>query len=163
MFPLLRISRRLHLEASIWVDRALDNFPSILDDPRSAALWDKSVDHVEVHSDGPLQVGSTFDTIGPARRCRPGQRTCYRVAVLDPMTNKLEIMRHPFFVHGTWTMHLVPEGERTKVDCAVDALAKRRCLPILLVLIAARGSLFGDLGSLKTLIETHTTTDDEVP
>lgn len=149
----MEISRNLHLEASIWVDRALDDFPSILADPRSVALWDRSVDHVEVHSGGPLQVGSTFDTVGPARGRRPGQRTSYRVVTLDRSTNAVELLSHPFFVHGLWTLHFVPYGERTKVDCAVDATVKRRYLPLLPILITVRESLLGDLGSLKTLIE----------
>jgi hypothetical protein len=119
----VRVSRQLHLEASIWVDRAFDNFPPILGDPRGVALWDKSVDHVDVDTEGPLRVGSTFDAIGPARGRRPGQLTSYRVAYLDRMTNTVEILQHPFFTHGVWSMHFAPNGERTKVDCAVDLTA----------------------------------------
>jgi hypothetical protein len=157
----MRISRQLHLQASICVDRALDDFPPILGDPRSVALWDKSVDHVEVHTDGPLEVGSIFDTIGPARGRRPGQRTSYRVVAIDRTTNTVEILNHPLLAYGRWTMDLAASGERTKVDCAVDLTAKRRYFPILPVLVAARGSLLRDLVSLKKLIETYDITHDD--
>ncbi|HEY3843110.1 MAG TPA: hypothetical protein VGL48_07640 [Acidimicrobiales bacterium] len=99
-------------------------------------------------------MGSTFDTIGAARGRRPGERTSYRVVTLDRTTNTIEILHHRFTC-GVWTMHFVPNGERTKVDCAVDLTAKRRYLPILPVLRAARGSLLQDLNRLKNLFETY--------
>jgi len=115
----MRVSRRLHLQASVW------------------------------SPNGPLRVGSTFDTIGPHRGRRPGQRTSYQVTALGPTVNTVEILHHRLFEHAVSTFRFFPAGQRTKVACSVDLVAKRRYILIVPALGAARGSLLGDLGYLR--------------
>lgn len=146
-------SRTLRLESSVWVDRALDDFPPLLNDPHSLQLWDDSVEQVETHASDPLQVGSTFDTIGPARGRRPGQRTSYRVTMLEPTTNAVEVIGHPLFQRAVWTLQFISTGQRTHVTCSVDLVAKRRYVVVLPLLSASRRALLGDLTKLKALIE----------
>jgi hypothetical protein len=93
----MRISRKLHLEASVWVDKAFGDFQPFLSDPRSLRLWDKGVERVEIRTPGPLRAGSTFDTIGPPRGHRPGLRTSYRVAEIRRDLNVVEALDHPLF------------------------------------------------------------------
>lgn len=145
--------RRLELRSSIVVNRRLEDFPADLADPRSLKHWDRSVAAVEVESPGPLRVGSTFATIGPARGRRPGIRSEYRVIELKASRNGVELLRHALFTAAIWTFDYAPRGGATLVSCSVDATLKRRWLFLLPALRRARTALAGDLGALKAFIE----------
>jgi hypothetical protein len=149
----MKVGRRLRLRASILVDRPLEAFPAELDDPRSLLRWDRSVADVEVTSPGPLGVGSTFTTIGPRRRRRPGVRSEYRVLTLGPRRNRVELLHHPLFAHAVWTFEYTPEHNATRVTCSIDATIKRGWIVLLPLLRTAHNSLGSDLAALKTYIE----------
>jgi hypothetical protein len=141
------------MRSTIVVDRRVGDFPADLGDPHSLMRWDRSVAAVEVDNPGPLQVGSTFATIGPPRGRLPGTRSEYRVLELEPRRNRVELLRHPLFVTAIWSFEYEPRGAGTEVTCSVDATMKRRWVLLLPALRRARKALAGDLIALKTYIE----------
>lgn len=150
------LSRRFEMRSSIVVDLRLEDFPADLRDPHSLARWDRSVEAVEVDGAGPLQVGSTFATVGPSRGRRPGTRSEYRVLALEERRNRVELLRHPLFSTAVWTFGYEPQGARTRIDCSVDAILKRRWFFLAPALRRARGSLADDLTALRSHIEGGT-------
>lgn len=144
-----------HLENSIFVNRALKDFPRFFSDPRSLAAWDPSVAHVEPTCDGPLRSGYTFDTIGPARNGKPGKRSSYRVITLEPELNQVELVASPVFRRAIWTFRYSSRPGGTLVVCGVEATVKALYFPLAVLLRFNRNALLGDLRRLKDAVEKH--------
>lgn len=148
----------MHLQSAIVVNRTNDQVWRFFSQPSNLAKWDRSVDRVIITSSGPFAVGSTFDTIAPARKGRSGKeglRMSYRVTEYVPNHQYKALLIHsPMFNSAEWTMTTdgVPEGVR--ITCQVDLSVRLQygvLLPVLL--LSYKGAFRRDLASLKQAIE----------
>lgn len=145
--------RSISLESAVSVNKALDDFPSWLGDPRSLELWDRSVAHVDITSTGGWGVGSTFTTVGHPRGGRPGRISSYRVRRLDRTVNEVELVDSPVFERAVWTFSFVPQAQRTKITCRIDLRTRPRYVFLAWLLKVQTRAIQQDLDQLKRVIE----------
>ncbi len=143
----------LHLESSILINRPFAEFPRSFSDPRSLAAWDASVAEVVPISEGPLRVGSTFETVAPAKPGHAGRRSSYRVVQFDERVNRVELINSKLFRSAVWTFTFADDPAGTRTTCAVDATVRPQYFFVALVLRLQKRALLGDLRRLKSAVE----------
>jgi hypothetical protein len=145
----------IHLEKSIIVHRSMAEIPEFFNNPKSLTAWDVSVAKVALTCHGPLRVGYTFDTIGPARNGRPGKRSSYRVVKLEPQENDVELTNSKIFKRAVWGFRFDPIAEDTRITCSIDLRVKSRFFFIGWLLKLNKQALNTDLERLKKAIESY--------
>ena len=114
-------------------------------DPMAQKKWDRSVADVEVTSPPPFGLGSTFRTVGPARRGRPGLVTSYRVTEFEPVTHAtVTVVDSPTLRRAVWDFRFTPDGTGTLVEWVIELVPKRRYFFLGLVLRLNRAQLIRD-------------------
>ena len=114
-------------------------------DPMAQKKWDRSVADVEVTSPPPFGLGSTFRTIGPARRGRPGLVTSYQVTEFEPIAHAtVAVVNSPTLRRAVWDFRFTPDGYGTLVEWAIELIPKRRYFFLGLVLRLNRAQLIRD-------------------
>ena len=116
-------------------------------------MWDRSVASVEVTSTGPLSAGSTFNTIGYARRKRKGQLSAYRIVHLERTFNQVELTNSRLFRKALWGIAFAPTPSGSEITCTIDLVTKRRYFFVVPMLWANKRAIQTDLGFLKEIIE----------
>lgn len=150
----------MQLQGAIVVNQTNDQVWGFFSQLSNLAVWDRSVAQVVATSSGPFGVGSTFDTIAPARKSRArnaGLRMSYRVTEYLPHHQvKTLLIQSPMFEHAEWTVTTedVPEGVR--ITCQANLLVRPRYgFLVLVLLLSYRGAFRRDLASLKQAIENR--------
>jgi hypothetical protein len=147
----------MRLQAAIVVERTNEQVWRFLNDPNNLARWDRSVARVVVTSAEPSVVGSTFDTIAPARNSshNEGMRMSYRITDVVPNHQaKILLTASPMFAHAEWIMITDPAPNGVRIICQLDftlRLTYSFLLPILL--LTYRSAFRRDLTYLKQAIE----------
>src|SRR5262245_1514717 len=146
--------RGMHLSDSVVVNRSADDVFRFMTEPQNLARWDRSVAKVVKTSSGPVDVGTTFDTIGPAAPGTEGLRTSYEAFRIE-VNRRLDVrVTHSnLFKTAVWRVHLEPLGEATRVVCTVDFTLRLRYLLLAPVLLLNKLAITRGLGYLKAEIE----------
>jgi hypothetical protein len=148
----------MRLQGAIVVERPNEQVWSFFSDPANLARWDRSVARVVVTSADPFGVGSTFDTIAPARSSsdKEGMRMSYRVTDYAPNLHvKILLTSSPMFAHAEWTITTDPVPKGVRITCQLSfrlRLAYSFLLPVLL--LTYRAAFHRDLTYLKQAIES---------
>jgi hypothetical protein len=148
----------MRLQAAIVVDRTNEEVWRFFSDPDNLTRWDRSVAHVVVTSAEPFGVGSTFDTIAPARQSsdKEGMRMSYRITEYAPSRReKILLIESPMFAYAEWDIITDPVREGVRITCQLEfrlRLAYSFLLPILL--LTYRAAFRRDLTFLKQAIES---------
>ncbi len=146
----------MHLEAAIVVPQTNEQVWRFFEDPANLAKWDRSVAQVVSTSPEPFGVGSTFDTIAPARKSsgKEGLRMSYRTAEYAPSHQvRIQLTYSPIFSSADWIMTTETAAEGVRITCGVDFTLRLRysfLLPVLL--LTYRGAFRRDLTYLKHAI-----------
>ena len=149
----------MRLQAAIMVERTNEQVWRFFNDPDNLARWDRSVARVIVTSAEPFVVGSTFDTIAPARNSshKEGMRMSYRITDLVPNRQaKILLTSSPMFTHAEWMMSTDSAPKGVRITCQLDftlRLTYSFLLPILL--LTHRAAFRRDLTYLKQAIESE--------
>src|SRR5262249_15665672 len=113
----------MRLQAAIVVERTNEQVWRFFNDPDNLARWDRSLARVVVTSADPFIVGSTFDTIAPARNSshNEGIRMSYRITDLVPNHQaKIVLTSSPLFAHAEWIMITDPAPRGVRITCQLD-------------------------------------------
>jgi len=148
----------MHLQADIVVARTNEQVWSFFGELANLVRWDRSVAQVIPTSGEPFGVGSTFDTIAPAPRSRPGKagaRLSYRCTEYVPNCQvKLLLTNSHMFKYAEWTMTTDDMAGGVRITCQLDAILRLRYSFLLLVLLLTYKQAFRrDLTSLQHAIE----------
>ncbi|MCA6123457.1 SRPBCC family protein [Bradyrhizobium sp. WSM 1704] len=144
----------MRLSDSVTVSRTAGEIFRFMTEPQNLARWDRSVVKVIETSSRPVNVGTTFDTIGPSIRGKEGLKTSYEVLRIEPDRHlEVRVTHSNFFKTAVWCTELEPLGEATRLVCAVDLTLRLRYLPLAPVLLLNKGAITRDLGYLKAELE----------
>jgi len=114
-------------------------------DPMAQKKWDRSVADVEVTSPPSFGLGSTFNTIGPARRGRPGLVTSYRVTQFEPIGHAtVTVVDSPTLRRAVWDFKFTPDRNGTLIEWTIELVPKRRYFFLAPVLRLNRAQLTRD-------------------
>ncbi|GAA4606291.1 hypothetical protein BJY16_005754 [Actinoplanes octamycinicus] len=123
-------------------------------DPMAQKKWDRSVAEVEVTSPEPFGAGSTFRTIGPARRGRPGIVTSYRVAAFEPETHaRIEVVESRTLRRAVWEFRFAARGTGTHIEWRIALVPKPRYFFLGPVLRANRAQLVRDMRWFRAALD----------
>lgn len=150
----------MHLQAAIVVARTNEQVWSFFYELSNLAKWDRSVAQVIPTSSEPFGVGSTFDTIAPVRRSRPGKagvRTSYRITEYVPNHRvNIRLTNSRMFTYAEWIMSTDDVAEGVRITCQLDCtLRLRYSLLLLVLLLTYQGAFRRDLTYLKQAIEQN--------
>src|SRR5512140_2595842 len=117
----------MHLESQIVIRRSPDEVGRFLGDVSNISKWDRGVAEASPRSEGPLEVGSEFETRAPddhAGRKSDGGRMAYRLAEVGKDHCKVQLTNSDgnarFFKNAAWTFRAEPSEEGTLLTCSVD-------------------------------------------
>lgn len=146
----------MHLESHILVRRSPAEVWNYLGDLANVPKWDRGVESVRQTSAGNAGVGLEFETLaasGPQRG-----RMAYRITDTDPargctieLTNSDGNAR--YFKQAQWHFEVHPDGQGSRVTCAVDFNLRLRYVFLAPMLLTMRRAIHRDLESLKAAIE----------
>jgi Polyketide cyclase / dehydrase and lipid transport len=148
----------VRLQSEIVVERTNEQVWRFFSDPANLARWDRSVARVVVTSREPFGVGSTFDTIAPARKSsrQEGLRMSYRFTEYVPNRQvKILLTDSPMFTHAEWIITTDPVSEGVRITCQLEYRLRHTysfLLPVLL--LTYRAAFRRDLTYLKQAIES---------
>ena len=149
----------MRLEASIVVPQTNEQVWRFFEDYSNLAKWDRSVAQVVPTSAAPFGVGSTFDTIAPARKSsgKEGLRMSYRVTEYMPNHHVNILLTYsPMFTFAEWVIATESLSEGVRITCQLDfALRPRRSFLLPVLLLTYRGAFRRDLTYLKQAIEQN--------
>ena len=143
----------MRLSDSVHVNRDVETVRRFFMDPQNLPKWDRSVAEVVLTSRGPIGVGSTFDTIGPAPPGKQGLRTSYRAVRLDEWRMDAVVTKSNFFRTAVWETELEPTERGTIVHCAVEFALKPQYVFLAPLLLINKRAIGRDLSHLKEAID----------
>lgn len=116
-------------------------------DPMKQLLWDRSVAEVRLTAQGPVGVGFTFDTVGPARRGgAPGIVTSYRVTGFEPPRHaRIEVTNSRTLRRASWDFRFAPSAVGSHVRWEIDLVPRPAYALLGLLLRANRHQLVRDM------------------
>jgi hypothetical protein len=130
-------------------------------DPMAQKKWDRSVADVEITSPPPFGLGSTFSTIGPARRGRPGIITSYQVTEFEPITHAtVAVVDSPTLRRAVWDFTFTPDGHGTHVEWNIELVPRPQYVPLGLVLRLNRAQLVRDTRWFRQALDEECPGDD---
>ncbi len=136
----------MRITTTLNVPQPLDNVWAFSADPMAQKKWDRSVADVDITSPPPIGVGSTFKTIGPARRGRPGIITSYRITEFEPVTHAtVEVLDSPTLRRAVWDFTFTPTENGTHVEWNIELVPKPRYFVFGIVLRLNRAQLVRDM------------------
>lgn len=148
----------MHLQGAIVVNESNERVWRFFREISNLAKWDRSVARVVPTSAGPYGVGSTFDTIAPARSARAGKeglRMSYRVTEYVPnRRGAVRLTQSRMFTSAEWIMSTEDVSDGVRVTCELECSVSPRygfLVPILL--LTYRRAFRRDLMCLKQAIE----------
>jgi hypothetical protein len=146
----------MHLHGQITVHQTIDQVWEFFNNLSNLARWDRSVAHVIPTSPTPYGLGSTFDTISPARTAqKEGSRLSYRVTQYIPHQQvTCSLISSSLFRRADWITTTERVAEGVRIICSVDCTLRPRyrfLIPILL--LTYKGAFQRDLLSLKQTME----------
>jgi hypothetical protein len=137
---------RIHVERDIAIPQS--QVWAYASDPMTQADWDRSVAQVVLTSAGLVQVGTTFDTIGPRRSGgrRPGITTSYRITEFEPERHAtVRVTNSRTLRLAVWSFNFEPTVAGTHVAWDIDMVPRRRYAWVALLLQANRRQLVRDM------------------
>ena len=130
-------------------------------DPTAQKKWDRSVADVEITSPQPFGLGSTFSTIGPARRGRPGIITSYRVTEFEPITHAtVAVVDSPTLRRAVWDFTFTPDGHGTHIEWNIELVPQPQYFLFGLVLRLNRAQLVRDTRWFRQALDEECPGDD---
>ena len=144
----------MRMTDSVFVNRSESEVYRLFMNLQNLAKWDRSVAKVVQTSEGPLGVGSTFDTIGPSSRGKPGLKTSYKALRIEE-NRRMDVLvtDSNIFKTAVWEMKLEPKSNGTVVHCAVEFSLKPQYLLLAPFLLFNKRAITRDLNYLKIEIE----------
>lgn len=151
----------MHLESRVVISRTPEQVWSFLGDISNLAKWDRGVAEVRQTSSGPMEVGSTFDTLAYPRKSKDRQergRMSYRLIEVEPDHHFAVALidstgNARFFKKAQWRMMVEHATEGAQVSCSVDFALRFRYFILAPILYAMRRAILIDLGHLKRKLE----------
>lgn len=127
----------MHLESTIVICRSPEEVGRFLGDVSNISKWDRGVAEARENSDGPMQVGSEFETLAPihlggnkSNRGRMG----YRIAEVGNDYCKVQLTSTDgnarFFKNAEWIFRTKAAGENTLLTCSVNFVLRARYLAL---------------------------------
>jgi hypothetical protein len=128
------------------VPQSIDKVWTFSSDPMAQKKWDRSVADLEITSELPFGVGSTFKTIGPRRGGRPGIVTSYRITEFEPIRHAtVEVVDSPTLRRAAWDFSFTSNGTGTHIEWNIERGAKPRYFFLEIVLRSNRAQLVRDM------------------
>ena len=144
----------MRMTDNIFVNKDVQQVYRFFIEPENLAKWDRSVAKVVRTSPGPVDVGATFNTIGPASERKPGLVTSYRVQRLEE-DQRMDVLLTDsnLFKSGCWSFSLAPHESGTNVHCTVEFSLKGKYAMLAPLIFLNKGAISRDLNYLKTELE----------
>lgn len=144
----------MRMTDSVFVKRDVAQVYRFFLDPQNLAKWDRSVADVVRTSEGPVEVGATFDTIGPASSGKAGLKTSYRVLRLEE-NRRMDVLvtSSNLFKDAVWEMAFEPREGGTLIRCATEFSLKLKYALFAPLLLLNKRAIARDLDYLRTEIE----------
>jgi hypothetical protein len=144
----------VEIRTALDVPQSLNQVWAFSSDPMAQKKWDRSVAEVELTSPAPFGLGSTFRTIGPSRRGRPGIVTSYRVATFDAPTHaRIEVADAKTLRRAVWKFWFSAQVDGTHIEWSIELVAKRRFVFLAPVLRLNRAQLVRDMHWFKDALD----------
>lgn len=150
----------MHLESNIVIRRDPEQVWNFLGDITNIAKWDRGVASTTQTSQGPMGVGTEFDTLaypGASKEDKERGRMSYRVAAADCNHCTVQLTSSTgnalYFKQAKWDFHVEPAPEGSLLICSADFTLRLRYIFLVPILFAMKSAIRRELENLKRVLE----------